>query len=153
MLKVSRHIEAQLRENLRQSFDTTLPRFDVMAALNRYEEGLRMSALSGVLRVSNGNVTGIVDRLVSEGLVKRTPVPDDGRAFIVRLTARGKREFARQAQEHQGWVDELMQSISGKRAEHLVAEFGDLYDQISEARSDVQNGSETTRETISENAN
>lgn len=132
MLKVSRRIEAQLRENLRQEFDSTLPRFDVMAALNRYKDGLRMSALSGVLRVSNGNVTGIVDRLVTEGLVKRTPVPDDRRAFIVRLTATGRKEFARQATAHQIWVDDLLQSIESQRAERLVAEFGELFDRINE---------------------
>jgi len=146
MLKVSRTIEAQLRENLRETFDTTLPRFDVMAALNRYEEGLRMSALSDVLRVSNGNVTGIVDRLVTEGLVKRTPVPDDRRAFVVRLTAKGKREFARQATEHQVWVNGLLQSVEPKRAEHLVTELGDLFDQISEADKGPKNTKETANE-------
>ena len=71
MLRASRSIEAELRERLRQEFDTTLPRFDVMAALYRAPEGMLMSGLSRFLLVSNGNVTGIVDRLVSEGLVTR----------------------------------------------------------------------------------
>ena len=71
MLRASRTIEAELRERLRQEFDTTLPRFDVMAALYRAPEGMLMSSLSRFLLVSNGNVTGIVDRLVSEGLVTR----------------------------------------------------------------------------------
>jgi DNA-binding MarR family transcriptional regulator len=149
MLKVSRRIESQLRENLRAEFDSTLPRFDVMAALNRYQDGLRMSALSGVLRVSNGNVTGIVDRLVTEGLVKRTPVPDDGRAFVVRLTAAGKKEFTRQANDHQVWVDDLLQGIDTKRAQRLIAELGDLFDQMNKTRD----GSESNMETANENAN
>ncbi|MGR3568906.1 MAG: MarR family winged helix-turn-helix transcriptional regulator, partial [Pseudooceanicola nanhaiensis] len=90
MLKSTRRVEAALRERLRRDFATTLPRFDVMAALARYEDGLKMSALSGVLRVSNGNVTGIVDRLAEEGLVVRVQVPGDRRASLVRLTRKGQ---------------------------------------------------------------
>jgi enoyl-CoA hydratase/carnithine racemase len=68
LLKATKHVEGELRENFRTAFDTTLPRFDVMAALDRAEAGLKMSELSSVLRVSNGNVTGIVDRLVDDGI-------------------------------------------------------------------------------------
>ena len=95
-LKASSTIEATLRENLRQEFATTLPRFDVMAALSRYDEGLKMSQLSEVLRVSNGNVTGIVDRLSNDGFLVRVPVPGDRRASLVRLTKRGQEEFQKQ---------------------------------------------------------
>ena len=94
-LKASRTIEATLRENLRTEFNTTLPRFDVMAALSRFEKGLKMSQLSGVLRVSNGNVTGIVDRLTEDGFLIRVPVSGDRRASLVRMTQRGKEEFRR----------------------------------------------------------
>ena len=83
LLKLTRETEARLRERLKAEFNTTLPRFDVMAALSRYETGLKMSQLSGVLRVSNGNVTGIVDRLAEEGVVVRVPVPGDRRAALV----------------------------------------------------------------------
>ena len=95
LLKSSRVIEAQLRENLRVDFASTLPRFDVMAALSRYKDGLKMSQLSDVLRVSNGNVTGIVDRLADDGLLVRVPVPGDRRASLVRLTQRGRRSITR----------------------------------------------------------
>ena len=83
MLRASRSIEAELRERLRQEFDTTLPRFDVMAALYRAPEGMLMSGLSRFLLVSNGNVTGIVDRLVSEGLVTRARRNGDRRTSMV----------------------------------------------------------------------
>ncbi len=73
LLKAARLVEAELRERLRTGHGTTLPRFDVMAALARTPRGCRMSELSGVLRVSNGNVTGIVDRLEAEGLVGAPP--------------------------------------------------------------------------------
>jgi DNA-binding MarR family transcriptional regulator len=117
LLKVSRRIEAELRENLRSEFATTLPRFDVMAALSRFDEGLKMSELSGVLRVSNGNVTGIIDRLVADCIVVRVPVPGDRRASLVRLTNKGRSEFARQAAAHEGWVDQLLSGFTAREAE------------------------------------
>src|SRR5258708_37924146 len=94
ILKVSRLIERELRERLRVEFDTTLPRFDVMAALYRAEKGVNMSELSGVLRVSNGNVTGIVDRLVADGPIKRGPLEGDRPAMNVRLTEKGRTRFS-----------------------------------------------------------
>ena len=83
LLKVVRGIENDLRDKLRRDHNTTLPRFDVMSALSRHPEGLKMSQISGVLRVSNGNVTGIADRLSDEGLVERIPVPGDRRATLL----------------------------------------------------------------------
>lgn len=127
LLKASRHIEAELRERLRVEFGTTLPRFDVMAALSRNPAGLRMSGLSGVLKVSNGNVTGIVDRLVADGLVVREKVPGDRRAFVARLTQAGRAEFERQAAAHERWIDELLGDVEQPRAQRLSA----LLDEVS----------------------
>ncbi|KMK67924.1 MarR family winged helix-turn-helix transcriptional regulator [Puniceibacterium sp. IMCC21224] len=126
LLKSSRGVEAELRDRLRRDFGATLPRFDVMAALDRFEAGLKMSALSGVLRVSNGNVTGIVDRLAEDGLVVRVPVPGDRRATTVRLTRKGREEFARQAAAHETWIDELLHDFSADEAETLAARFDAL---------------------------
>ena len=97
LLKVSRQIEGELRDNFRGEFSTTLPRFDVMAALYRFPKGLRMNELSAVLKVSNGNVTGIVDRLVNDSFIVRVAVPGDRRALLVQLTPAGKKEFLQQA--------------------------------------------------------
>lgn len=119
-LKASRMIEAQLRDNLRAEFRSTLPRFDVMAALSRYDNGLKMSQLSGVLRVSNGNVTGIVDRLAEEGSVIRVPVPGDRRASLVRLTRKGREEFAAQAEAHKLWIDGMLSDFSPAEAERFI---------------------------------
>ena len=121
LLKLSRGIEAMIRERLRAEFATTLPRFDVMAALNRYPEGLKMSRLSQVLRVSGGNVTGIVDRLAAEGLAERVAVPGDRRAARVRLTGRGFAEFARQAAAHEGWIDAALGGFTRQEADELAA--------------------------------
>lgn len=120
LLKVSRQIEGELRDNLRSEFSTTLPRFDVMAALYRFPEGLRMNELSAVLKVSNGNVTGIVDRLVNDSLVARVAVPGDRRALLVKLTPTGKKEFMQQAIAHEGWVDNLLGNVSVEDAEMML---------------------------------
>jgi DNA-binding MarR family transcriptional regulator len=130
ILKVSRIMEGELRERLRTEFDTTLPRFDVMAALYRAETGLRMSELSGVLKVSNGNVTGIVERLVGEGLMVRVPVEGDRRAMVVRLTQKGREDFEAMAATHKGWIDELLGGVAPDQAAALVAHLNSISAQL-----------------------
>ncbi len=116
LLRATRTIEAEIRENLRLHHDTTLPRFDVLAALYRTEQGLKMSELSGQLRVSNGNVTGIVDRLVDDGQIKRVPVDGDRRAMRVVLTNSGRADFEGLAAKHEAWIDELLGQVSPDEA-------------------------------------
>ena len=119
ILKVQKLIEARLRERLREDFNSTLPRFDVMAALSRSGAGLKMSELSEVLRVSNGNVTGIVDRLSKDGWAERVPVEGDRRALRVRLTETGRAQFDAQAAAHETWVDALLSEFSETEAQAL----------------------------------
>jgi len=121
LLKVSSGVETELRRRLRETHDTTLPRFDVMAALSRHSEGLKMSDLSGYLKVSNGNVTGIVDRLTEEGLALRVAVPGDRRAQLARLTPKGQEAFAALAAAHETWIDELLGGLSTEDAEAMGA--------------------------------
>ena len=97
LLTCSQLIEKRVRAGLREHFDTTLPRFDLMAQLERHPDGLKMKELSHRLMVTGGNVTGITDQLVAEGLVERTGVEGDRRAFRVRLTERGRRAFTQMA--------------------------------------------------------
>ncbi|MFK7834964.1 MAG: MarR family winged helix-turn-helix transcriptional regulator [Sulfitobacter sp.] len=120
LLKVVRGVEQGVRDKLRREHNTTLPRFDVMSALSRHPNGLKMSALSGVLRVSNGNVTGIADRLGEEGLVERVAVPGDRRATVLRLTPAGSAEFAAQALAHEGWIDEMLSGVSAEEARTMA---------------------------------
>lgn len=119
LLRVSRAIEWELRERLRVESGTTLPRFDVLAALSRHPNGLRMSELSSVLHVSNGNVTGIVERLAADGLILRIPVESDRRATVVSLTEAGRDEFFRLADLHERWVNDLLSAIDSDEAETL----------------------------------
>ncbi len=120
MLRASRTIEAELRERFRQEFDMTLPRFDVMAALYRAPEGMLMSGLSSFLLVSNGNVTGIVDRLVSEGLVTRARRNGDRRTSMVKLTDAGKAQFEAMAIAHETWIGELLGSVGEEETKRLA---------------------------------
>lgn len=119
LLDAHRLIENRLREELRTGHDTTLPRFDVLATLDRYRDGLRMSALSAKLRVSNGNVTGIVDRLAEEGLVTRIADAEDRRAMRVRLTPAGVARFAVMAKAHEGWINTLLSSLDAQELDTL----------------------------------
>lgn len=121
LLKTVRGIENDLREKLRREHQTTLPRFDVMSALSRHPDGLKMSQLSGVLRVSNGNVTGIADRLSDEGLVERVAVPGDRRAIVLRLTPAGVAEFETQATAHESWINEMLSGVSPEEARTMAA--------------------------------
>ena len=126
LLGLTRQIEAELRRRLSAEFDMTLPRFDVLAALYRDPSGLMMSQLSRRLKVSNGNVTGIVDRLVSEGLVLRTIPDGDRRASVVRLTESGRDRFEQIAPVHNSWIDELLSGANAKETTGAIS----LLDQL-----------------------
>jgi len=119
-------IERRVRARLRERFATTLPRFDLMAQLERHPQGLKMGELSRRLMVTSGSVTGLTDQLAEEGLVERTPIPSDRRAHLVRLTARGKRAFDLMAAEHEDWVIALFAGLSGSERSRLHALLGRL---------------------------
>ena len=121
LLRASRAIEVELRERLRVAFGVTLPRFDVMAALARKQAGMTMTELSRYLMVSNGNVTGIIDRLVSEGMVVRSRHAGDRRATFVRLTPKGQQQFAIMAKAHEGWIAEILAGVDTAETESLIA--------------------------------
>jgi DNA-binding MarR family transcriptional regulator len=121
LLRASRAIEVELRERLRVAYGVTLPRFDVMAALARKQAGMTMTELSRYLMVSNGNVTGIIDRLVSEGMVARSRHAGDRRATFVRLTPKGQQHFAIMAKAHEGWIAEILASVGTAETESLIA--------------------------------
>ena len=126
LLDRNREILGQLRGSLRAEFDTTLPRFDVLATLDRYRDGLRMSRLSAHLKVSNGNVTGIVDSLIHEGLITREVDSDDKRAATVRLTRHGIERFAIMARAHEGWIDAMFTELDSDALDRLSS----LLDQL-----------------------
>ena len=120
LLSCSMIIERRIRTRLEEEFATTLPRFDVMAALEREPDGLTMSQLSAALLVSNGNVTGIVNRLIEELLVVRTLESDDRRIATVRLTRKGRATFQKMARGHEQWVDNMFAGVTEVQMEQLM---------------------------------
>jgi DNA-binding MarR family transcriptional regulator len=119
-------IERRVRAGLRERFAMTLPRFDLMAQLERHPQGLKMGELSRRLMVTGGNVTGLTNQLVDEGLVERQPIAGDRRAHAVRLTAKGKRAFDAMAVEHERWVIAMLAGFSASDRARLFALLGDL---------------------------
>jgi len=124
-------VEAELARRLRAEFGTTLPRFDLMAQLAKSDEPLALGEISRRLMVTNGNVTGLVDRLVEDGLVERRTAPEDRRSAVVSFTDAGRASFAAMARAHRAWVEELFGGLDeGERA--------DLSRLLSAARRSVQ---------------
>jgi len=119
-------IEREMRRFLRTRFATTLPRFDLMAALERAPEGLSMGDLSHRLMVTGGNVTAVVDSLERDGLVARRSPASDRRTSYVALTSRGRAAFAAMAREHEQWIDRLLAKIPDDEIDRLAGLLADL---------------------------
>ncbi len=135
MLSCTMVIDKRLRAMLGAAFDTTLPRFDVLAALDRAEEtelgGLTMGQLSRMLLVSNGNVTALVQTLVREGQVETLPFASDRRAQIVRLTPAGKQAFRAQAERHHAMIGQLFAGLGPQETQALYQLLGRLKSSIA----------------------
>ncbi len=132
MLTCTQLIEKQVRANLRSRFDTTLPRFDLMAQLERAEGGMKMKELSRRMMVTSGNITGITDQLVAEGLVERTDVEGDRRAYRVRLTPRGRAQFNAMAHAHEQWIVEAFSALGERDIATLHRLLGKVKDHMHE---------------------
>jgi DNA-binding MarR family transcriptional regulator len=138
LLTCTQLVERQVRSALRAQFDTTLPRFDLMAQLERTPGGLKMNDLSRRMMVTGGNVTGITDQLVSEGLVERVALEGDRRAFLVRLTAAGRSSFAEMAQAHEAWIVQAFGDLNDKDMGALHKLLGRVKDTASHLELDSQ---------------
>jgi DNA-binding MarR family transcriptional regulator len=113
-------IEGEVRSRLRDSFDVTLPRFDLMAQLDKAPNGMTLGELSQRMMVSNGNVTGLAERLVAQGLLERRTSPNDRRAQLVNLTAEGRRAFRTMARTHEDWIAQIFDGLSADDTEQLM---------------------------------
>ncbi|MGK6308467.1 MarR family winged helix-turn-helix transcriptional regulator [Variovorax sp. DT-64] len=137
LLTCTQLIEKQVRNELREQFGTTLPRFDLMSQLERAPDGLKMNELSRRMMVTGGNITGITDQLVAEGLVERVDVEGDRRAWRVRLTPRGRRLFNDMAQQHEAWIVDAFAALTAKEIAQLHKLLGKVkqhsHQQLAEA--------------------
>ncbi len=131
MLTCTSLIEGEIRTRLRKRFDITLPRFDLMAQLEKAPDGLTLGEVSRRMMVSNGNVTGLVERLVAEGLVERRASPKDRRATYVRLTDEGRAVFSGMARAHGDWMAELFDGLDPE-------EIGSLMELLAKTKRSVQ---------------
>ena len=128
LLTCTQIVEKQVRSQLREQFDTTLPRFDLMAQLERAPDGLKMNELSRRMMVTGGNVTGITDQLVAEGLVDRVDVEGDRRAYRVRLTPKGRKLFHDMAHQHESWIVDAFAGLNEKDISTLHRLLGKVKD-------------------------
>jgi DNA-binding MarR family transcriptional regulator len=124
MLSTGNLITQEIRRRLRSEFGTTLPQFDLMAQLDRERDGLRLGELSRRMMVTNGNVTGLVDRLESEGLILRESADGDRRVTIARLTPRGQETFAAMARAHEGWLRDMFADVDPRTLDQLMQQLG-----------------------------
>ncbi|MGA8786687.1 MAG: MarR family transcriptional regulator [Polaromonas sp.] len=137
MLTLTQLVEKQVRTQLREQFDTTLPRFDLMAQLERNPEGLKMNELSRRMMVTGGNVTGITDQLVAEGLVERALVAGDRRAYRVRLTPHGRTLFDEMARQHEAWIVSAFDGLSAREVESLHKLLGKVKQHYSDSKLEL----------------
>ena len=126
LLSCTTRIEDTVRQRLREAFGITLPRFDLMAQLEREPQGLSMGELSRRMMVTGGNVTTIVDQLENEQLVQRQTQAGDRRSFTVSLTAAGRKAFSAMAREHEEWVVDMLSSLSERQQDQLYKLLGSL---------------------------
>ena len=130
LLATTNLVESRVRRLLQERFDTTLPRFDLMAQLERAPQGLKMGELSRRLMVTGGNVTGVTDMLEREGLVARSADPADRRAYRVRLTPAGRKSFRAMADEHERWIVESFSGLTRKETAELFELLGQLKNKL-----------------------
>ena len=122
MLSCVNFISAEIRRKLRAEFGVTLPQFDVLAQLQREQDGLRLGELSRRLMVTNGNLTGLVDKLVEAGFVVREGVPGDRRVQIVRMTKAGATLFSHMARSHETWLSDMLSDVKDETMSALIRE-------------------------------
>src|SRR4051812_34169169 len=131
LLKCTMLVESRVRSGLREDFSSTLPRFDMLAQLDAAgDDGLTMGELSRRLMVTNGNLTGLTERLVKERLVASVTVPHDRRSQKITLTANGRRLWERMAASHRKWVESMFAELKESEVEQLYKLTGRLKESV-----------------------
>lgn len=137
LLSTTKLISHEIRRRLRAEFNMTLPQFDLLAQLYREPAGLRLGELSKRTMVTNGNITGLVDRLVADGLIARETPGGDRRVTVVKLSRRGAAVFASMAQAHDGWLREWMGDVDAATRRALLEHIGAVKASVAKHVSEV----------------
>jgi DNA-binding MarR family transcriptional regulator len=124
MMTIHKLIINEARRRLRTEFGMSLSRFDLMSQLDGNDAGIRMGELSSRLMVTTGNITGLTNELQADGLVERMPDPTSRRAYLVRLTPKGRRQFKLAAKANEAWIAEFFSVLSRKDKKLLFDLFG-----------------------------
>ena len=127
-------VELEIRTMLRDKFDTTLPRFELLSALDRVVDGLTMSELSRWLMVSKGNVTGIAERLSEDGFIRREPTPTDRRSFMVSMTEKGRKAYKEMELEYEKLLDKLFNDMTLDDSDMFTGMLGKIRESVEELR-------------------
>ncbi len=125
-LSCGRLIENEIRSRLRREFNTTLPRYEVMAQLEQFPHGIKMSDLSRHMMVTNGNITGIADQLIKDGLVQRIKLPSDRRSSILKLTKKGLQQLHAISAAHNEWVCDVFGKLSDTHLNAMMSSLDEL---------------------------
>jgi DNA-binding MarR family transcriptional regulator len=138
LLSATKLISQEIRRRLRTEFGATLPQFDLLAQLDREPEGLRLGEISKRTMVTNGNITGLVERLEADGLVVRETPGEDRRVTVARLTEAGQRAFSKMAAAHESWVRELMADVDQNALSLLAQNIDQLQKSVKNHFSDAE---------------
>ena len=129
-------VEQEVRSMLRDKYDSTLPRFELLSALDRVPDGLSMGELSGWLMVTKGNVTGIAERLSEDGFIKRNPTPTDRRSFCVTLTPKGKKIYKEMEEDYESLLDKLFTDVSLDDSDTFTGVLAKVKEVVEELREE-----------------
>ncbi|MBT7951538.1 MAG: MarR family transcriptional regulator [Gammaproteobacteria bacterium] len=136
IVSCSQMVEQEVRSMLRDKYDSTLPRFELLSALDRVPDGLSMGELSGWLMVTKGNVTGIAERLSEDGFIKRNPTPTDRRSFCVTLTPKGKKIYKEMEEDYESLLDKLFTDVSLDDSDTFTGVLAKVKEVVEELRED-----------------
>lgn len=139
IVSCSQMVEQEVRLMLRDKYDSTLPRFELLSALDRVPDGLSMGELSGWLMVTKGNVTGIAERLSEDGFIKRNPTPTDRRSFCVTLTPKGKKIYKVMEEDYESLLDKLFTDVSLDDSDTFTGVLAKVKEVVEELREERDN--------------
>jgi DNA-binding MarR family transcriptional regulator len=134
IVSCSQMVEQEIRTMLRDKYDTTLPRFELLSALDRVPDGLSMGELSSWLMVTKGNVTGIAERLSEDGFIKRNPTPTDRRSFCVTLTPKGKKAYKEMEEQYESLLDKLFSGVSLDDSDMFTGVLAKVKEEVEDLR-------------------
>ncbi len=98
----------------------TPPQFDVICTLGN-TKGMPLCRLAEKTLITKGTLTGVLDRLESKGLLKRTVPPENRRSFIAMLTPEGEKLFKSAFPAHLDYLDARLGKLTTEELDETRA--------------------------------